>query len=266
MDDIQFTISFDMRLKLTWVDNRLNIIARNSTGDSVLVSTNSNITLIALENSDLLDHIWVAQVMIPHQKLAHYDFGPPIVDESLNIVLKDKDVWVDLWSGIKPTITCPMSFNWFPFDQQKCELVIRVRSSHANDVLFHITVQARTAMQFISLDNQHRAEDYAIMYFQNTLVDYDIKILPPPAQSQQVNIGVRFTQERFLKSKIFFRSMLIHGPSSMAYLPAPGHGRRLGLFFTCPGAGRGTSSSTTFPVLFVSSHLGLRFSSTHGYD
>ena len=129
VDDLQFTVSFNMWLKLTWLDNRLNINITNKTSQSVLRSKNSKITLIALENSDLLDHIWVAEVMIPHQKLSNCDHGPPFTDDSINIVLKDQNVWVDLWSLVKPTITCPMSFNWFPLDQQYCTLIIRVRTN-----------------------------------------------------------------------------------------------------------------------------------------
>ena len=138
-----------MWLKLTWVDNRIRIITTNtttgrfarSTSESVLFTTPSNITLIALENSDILDQIWVPQVLIPHQKLSNRHHGPPFVDDTISIVLKEQDVWVDLWSVIKPTITCPMSFNWFPFDQQSCQLIIRVRRFSLIITTIHISGQ-----------------------------------------------------------------------------------------------------------------------------
>ena len=126
VDDLKFTISFEMWLKISWVDNRIKIKAANS-NNSVTYST-SNITLIALENSDILNHIWVPQVAIPHQKLYKSVPGPPLTDSLVNVVSREQTVWVDIWSTVKPTITCPMSFNWFPFDKQTCNLILRVRS------------------------------------------------------------------------------------------------------------------------------------------
>ena len=125
VDDLKFTVSFEMWLKMSWVDNRIKIKTANSS-NSVTYST-ANITLIALENSDILNHIWVPQVVIPHQKLYKSVPGPPLTDSTVNIVSREQTVWVDLWSTVKPTITCPMSFNWFPFDKQTCNLILRVR-------------------------------------------------------------------------------------------------------------------------------------------
>ena len=124
-DDLQFTVSFEMWVKLSWRDNRIRIKAVNNS-ESTLFSTH-NITMMVLENTDILNHIWVAQISIPHQKLSSRQHGPPLINDMVNFVIRDGEVWVDLWSTVKPTITCPMSFNWFPFDQQKCNLIIRVR-------------------------------------------------------------------------------------------------------------------------------------------
>ena len=44
----------------------------------------------------------------------------------------------------------------------------------------------------MTLENQHIPEDYAIMHFQNTLVDYHINILPLPKHIQEIIIGVSF--------------------------------------------------------------------------
>jgi hypothetical protein len=46
----------------------------------------------------------------------------------------------------------------------------------------------------MALENQHKAEDYASMHIQNTLVDYDINILPLPVQNKEIKIGVSFGQ------------------------------------------------------------------------
>ena len=126
VDDLQFTISFDMWLKLAWVDNRLKVDTKNGSSGTIFPSTNPNITVLALENSKILNHIWVPKVLIPHQKLSKCHHGPPFHDQVVNIVVNNQTVWVDFWSLIKPTITCPMSFNWFPFDSQNCYLTIQV--------------------------------------------------------------------------------------------------------------------------------------------
>ena len=56
------------------------------------------------------------------------------------------------------------------------------------------------------LENQHKEEDYASFHFQNTLVDYHIKILPPPPQNTEIEIGVSFKQNiRYLNLKDIFQ-------------------------------------------------------------
>ena len=127
VDDVQFTISFAMWLKLTWVDNHLKIDTKNGTSRAMYRTINPNITVLELGNDKILDHIWVPEVSIPHKKLSKCQHGPPFHDQVINIVVNNRTVWVDLWSLVKPTITCPMSFNWFPFDVQSCFLNIQVR-------------------------------------------------------------------------------------------------------------------------------------------
>ena len=117
-----------MWLKLAWVDNRIQLDTRHYTSNNVLFpsTSNTNITTIGSVDKDLLNHIWVPQVMIPHQRLARCLHGPQFHDQVLNIVVQNNTVWVDYWSLIKPTITCPMTFNWYPFDVQNCQLSIQV--------------------------------------------------------------------------------------------------------------------------------------------
>jgi hypothetical protein len=115
-----------MWLKLAWVDNRLKLDTRNGTSTAVFPSTNPNITTVLNVDTNLLEHIWVPEVLIPHQKLSKCHHGPPFHDQVINVVVNNQTVWVDFWSLVKPTITCPMSFNWYPFDVQNCHLVIQV--------------------------------------------------------------------------------------------------------------------------------------------
>ena len=108
------------------------------------------------------------------------------------------------------------------------------------------------------LENQHKEEDYASFHFQNTLVDYHIKILPPPPQNTELEKGVSFNyQIRYLDLKDISRVMWILGFSFMEFPPLPGYGPRQGLCSNCPDGGPGTSSSTTFLVVSVSSLHGL---------
>jgi hypothetical protein len=177
VDDLHFTISFDMWLKLAWVDNRIRVESVNRTNREVFptsIGKNPHTKTIGLVDTDMLGHIWVPEVMMPHQKLSKCVHGPPFHDQVLNIVLKNGTVWVDYWSNIKLTITCPMSFNWFPFDMQHC----------------HLYIQSGFTLEFMVLENQHKAEDFASFHFQNTLIDYDIKILPPPSDQTVIELGV----------------------------------------------------------------------------
>ena len=45
-------------------------------------------------------------------------------------------------------------------------------------------------MDFMVLENQHKTEDFASFHFQNTLIDYDINILPPPPDKNEIRLGV----------------------------------------------------------------------------
>ena len=132
VDDLHFTISFDMWLKLAWVDNRIRLDNLNDSSRAVFpssISNNPDINTIGLVDMEMLEHIWVPQIMVPHQKMTKCVHGPPFHDQVLNIVVKNETVWVDYWSLIKPTITCPMSFNWYPFDVQNCLMAIQVQQS-----------------------------------------------------------------------------------------------------------------------------------------
>ena len=129
VDDLQFTISFDMWLRLSWIDNRLKIDTKNGSRRGVILSTDEKVTAINLQSRQILHQIWVPEVIIPHQKLLKLNPGPGFRDEVLAFMLKDENVWVDYWSWIKPTITCPMSFNWYPFDVQNCLMAIQVQLS-----------------------------------------------------------------------------------------------------------------------------------------
>ena len=52
----------------------------------------------------------------------------------------------------------------------------------------------------MSPENQLSAEDYAVMHFQNTLVDYHMQIGPLPEEDQVINMEV---ERVFLKTQAF---------------------------------------------------------------
>ena len=128
VDDLQFTISFSMWLGLTWRDNRLKIKPNLINSGHHIISSETNTTAFTKQNKQLLDHIWIPEIYIPHQGLTKCRHGDGFYDEVVNIVVKNESILVDYWALLKPSITCSMIFNWFPFDQQNCIFLIQVRA------------------------------------------------------------------------------------------------------------------------------------------
>merc|ERR1712013_481143 len=54
--------------------------------------------------------------------------------------------------------------------------------------MYLCNVQAERSPQFMSMENQLSAEDYAVMHFQNTLVDYHMQIGPLPEEDQVITM------------------------------------------------------------------------------
>ena len=78
------------------------------------------------QNKKILDHIWIPEIYIPHQGLTKCRHGEGFYDEVVNFLVKNGSILVDYWSLLKPVITCPMVFNWFPFDEQNCNFKAQV--------------------------------------------------------------------------------------------------------------------------------------------
>ena len=64
-----------MWLKLTWVDNRIQIDKEKITSREMYPSNNPNISVLAVEDISFLDNIWVPTVYIPHQTLSNLGEG-----------------------------------------------------------------------------------------------------------------------------------------------------------------------------------------------
>ena len=117
-----------MWLGLTWRDNRLKIKPHLINSGHHIISSETNTTALTKQNKKLLDHIWIPEIYFPHRGLTKCRHGDGFYDEVVNIVVKNDSVSVDYWALLKPTITCSMIFNWFPFDQQNCIFLIQVRA------------------------------------------------------------------------------------------------------------------------------------------
>ena len=111
---------------MNWIDNRIKIEPNNKNSGHVLRSPETNSVAVALQDKKILDHIWIPGVYIPHRGLSRCRHGDGFYDEVLNFLVKNESVWVDYWMLLKPTITCSMVFNWFPFDEQNCSFTIQV--------------------------------------------------------------------------------------------------------------------------------------------
>ena len=115
---------------MNWIDNRIKIEPKNKNSGHVLRSSESNAVGVAYQDKKILDHIWIPETYIPHRGLSRCRHGDGFYDEVLNFLVKNESVWVDYWMLLKPTITCSMVFNWFPFDQQNCSFMIQVNKKN----------------------------------------------------------------------------------------------------------------------------------------
>ena len=69
----------------------------------------------------------------------------------------------------------------------------------ADNRMYLCNVQAERSPQFMSLENQLSAEDYAVIHFQNTLVDYHMQIGPLPEENHAlaIEVGRAFRKSSF---------------------------------------------------------------------
>ena len=70
----------------------------------------------------------------------------------------------------QPEITCPMTFNWFPFDTQYCYLVMSISPYRLK--LFNTPI-----------------EQLLLLYHQNIILDYKVEIMELPDDKKLVEIS-----------------------------------------------------------------------------
>ena len=76
----------------------------------------------------------------------------------------------EMAENIQPEITCPMTYNWFPFDTQHCYLVMSVTP-------YKIKLYSP------------RIEQLLMMYQQNIVLDYKVEIYDLPDDKKTVAIS-----------------------------------------------------------------------------
>ena len=96
----------------------------------------------------------------------------------------------DVSISIKPEITCPMDFSWFPFDTQECHFVINAGEPN------------------IRLINSKPYKEGSKPKRQNTQLEYDITLQELPDQMQKnTDIEVMYQQQKKrLTKNISFRN------------------------------------------------------------
>ena len=76
----------------------------------------------------------------------------------------------ELLEDAQPEITCPLTFNLFPFDTQHCYLVMSISP-------YKIKLVSR------------KIEELLVAYQQNTILEYKVDILELPADKRKVEIS-----------------------------------------------------------------------------
>ena len=123
---------------MNWIDNRLKIDPKKINSGDIMRSPDSDAIGLSQQNKKILEDIWIPELYIPHQGLSRCRHGDAFYDEVLNFLVKNESVWVDYWMLLKPTITCSMVFNWFPFDKQNCSFIIQVNEPNIDYTIHQI--------------------------------------------------------------------------------------------------------------------------------
>ena len=132
-----------------WQDNRLSSTKINSTTGHVL-------------DKNLINKIWTPLVDLNHVKSSHTDSGFIFIDNFFSLTPSANKLYIEYMVTTKPQITCPMIFNMFPFDTQKCHFIF---------TLYDLNVPM---VNILSM------KDMAMHYKQNIVLDYEVEFLELP--------------------------------------------------------------------------------------
>ena len=156
--DEDSTISFGAEVVFIWTDFRIKF--NKTSGEKGYRYIDQSI----------LDHIWRPKYQIVSDTVRDQEY----VTSYVNInVTSDELV---LRRSIKPTITCCMRFNWYPFDEQFCDFIIQ-----AYDPLGKVV--------FSSIEHN---DFYTPASNENVLLDYDLNITHLPDEKKMSMLGPKF--------------------------------------------------------------------------
>ena len=145
-----------MWVRLKWEDNRIKL--RNSTKNQIVYNLNKSRAFGV--HKDFLHHIWLRAWYMLHVKMAKVNPSRQFYTDIITVILKDGKIFVDHTEWFKITSSCPMKFNWFPFDKQSCEICLQAALSTENTIMV----------------GDFSLADFSTFHVQNTLIDYDISL------------------------------------------------------------------------------------------
>merc|ERR1712142_46426 len=163
VSDEDFSITFEADVLFSWPDERITF---NNTNERAW-----------FVDQELLNQVWGPKFDIRHMDEDRKD--PKGLIKIL--VNKNEALILGVRVNMKPTITCKMRFDWYPFDEQPCYFVIQSLDSF-HDVEF-VTVK----------QNDFFAPDYV----ENVLLDYDLEITRLPEKMESMSLGSEF--DSFMK-------------------------------------------------------------------
>ena len=124
IDEKAQTITFQASISLTWVDDRLTFNGRRENGTDFLLMNH------------LKNVLWVPDMLFPNT--VHIEKAGGFKGKHLQVlyfVAFNGAQWITFTDVFVIKLDCKMSFNHFPFDDQKCEWLIRSYASTSNEVL-----------------------------------------------------------------------------------------------------------------------------------
>ena len=173
VDDVNNHITIDLMIRLNWMDNRITLKTRED--DNITRTTMGLPDFSGNVDLEITEEIWKPLLVIRHMKKEESRnglFHTPIL---LNILDREGNMWMDLWMETRPTVTCNMEFFWYPFDTQKCELVIQ-----------SLVSKEKVSLSFpaeFQIDKMFEA------YFQNVQLKYYVNVSHVPGGVGEMKAG-----------------------------------------------------------------------------
>ena len=144
-------------------------------------------------DTNLLDKFWSPEVDIRHTKKSTQSAGFVFHKTSLGLSggTAGGNLTFDVSISVKPEITCPMDFSWYPFDTQYC---------------YFIMTSAEPSMRFF---NTKPFEEGSKPKNQNTQLEYDITLQElPDEKTAMADIEVSIVRGSLSKYSVKYDGIL----------------------------------------------------------